>query len=154
MAFSADAQGMRIDLRAGALSADIRPQPAGQPLRIAAAQAELTVVGTSFRVATGASSTSLAVSHGSVRFASRRGDGEFLVAAGESASAGSAPSSTVKSLVHAGVPAGYAAGQLVRAIACGLGAGVAYDGVRYEADGDFEGGRVVPWLQARLPDNP
>jgi beta-galactosidase len=37
---------------------------------------------------------------------------------------------------------------------CGLGRGVEYDGVRYEADRDFEGGRVVPWLQARLPDNP
>jgi ferric-dicitrate binding protein FerR (iron transport regulator) len=154
LAFTEDAQGMHIALRAGAMSADIRPQPAGRPLRISAPQADLTVIGTSFRVATDQGRTRLDVSHGSVRFASRSGDAEFLVAAGEYASAGSGPSATVKGLSHGAVPEGAAVGQLVRAIACGLGTSVVYDGVRYEADRDFEGGRVVPWLQARLPDNP
>jgi ferric-dicitrate binding protein FerR (iron transport regulator) len=152
--FYDDAHGMRIALRAGAMSADIRPQPAGRPLRIAAPQADLVVVGTSFRVASDLGRTRLDVSHGSVRFSSRSGGGEFLVAAGEYASAGSAASSTIKGLVHGTLPAGAAAGQLVRAIACGQGTGVDYDGVRYEADRDFEGGRVVPWLQAQLPGNP
>jgi ferric-dicitrate binding protein FerR (iron transport regulator) len=154
LAFSADERGMRIALRAGALTADIRPQPAGRPLRIAAPQADLTVVGTSFRVSTEQGRTTLAVTHGGVRFAARAGDGEFLVAAGEQATAGSGPSSTAKGLSRGVLPAGYGVGEVVRAIACGLGTGVAYDGVRYEADRDFEGGRVVPWLQARLPDNP
>jgi ferric-dicitrate binding protein FerR (iron transport regulator) len=154
LAFTEDGQGMRILLRAGAMSADIRPQPAGRPLRIAAPQADLVVIGTSFRVSTDHDRTELKVEHGSVRFTTRSHDGEFLVAAGEYATAGSGPDSAVKGLIHGVLPEGQATGQLVRAIACGQGTSVAYDGVRYEADRDFEGGRVVPWLQARLPANP
>jgi len=154
MAFTEDGQGMHIALRAGAMVADIRPQPAGRPLRIAAPQADLVVIGTSFRVATDQGRTRLEVTHGSVRFTSRSGDGGFLVAAGEYATAGSAPSSLVKGLIHGVMPHGPPLGQLVLAIACGLGTSVDYDGVHYEADRDFAGGRVVPWLEARLPDNP
>lgn len=154
LAFTADGQGMHIALRSGSLNADIRPQPAGTSLRIAAPHADLTVIGTSFRVATDRDRTRLDVSHGSVRFASHAEDSSFLVGAGEYATAGSHAQSTVKGLTQGAVPLGLGASQVVRAIACGLGASVEYDGLRYDADRDFAGGRVVPWLQARLPENP
>jgi hypothetical protein len=57
----------RVHLRAGNLSAEVRPQPQGRPMLIHTATAVLEVLGTRFDVESGAAATRLNVAEGTVR---------------------------------------------------------------------------------------
>ena len=64
--FSADGQ-KTVHLRAGSLSADVRPQPGGHPLLIHTPTARLEVLGTRFEVDSDPANTRLTVNEGRVR---------------------------------------------------------------------------------------
>lgn len=69
--------GKQLHLLHGELSAEVAPQPAGQPLVIRTATARLEVLGTVFTVSAQATSTTLAVERGSVRL-ERLADGQAV----------------------------------------------------------------------------
>lgn len=82
-----DAQaGKHLDLRRGTLSAEVTPQPAGEPLVVTTATARVEVVGTQFTVGTGSDTTTLAVDEGRVRFERLADRQSVEVAAGQQAS--------------------------------------------------------------------
>jgi ferric-dicitrate binding protein FerR (iron transport regulator) len=64
---SDDADGKTVRLRSGSLSADVRPQPPGRPLRVHTPTALLEVLGTRFDVDSDEANTRLAVTEGRVR---------------------------------------------------------------------------------------
>jgi ferric-dicitrate binding protein FerR (iron transport regulator) len=68
----------QVHLRAGSLSADVKPQPAGKPLLIHTPTATLEVLGTRFDVESGTGATRLLVSEGAVRV-TRLVDGDTIV---------------------------------------------------------------------------
>jgi ferric-dicitrate binding protein FerR (iron transport regulator) len=72
-----EANGKRLHLERGLLAADVRPQPAGKPLVIQTATAELQVIGTRFTVNADDAKTSLDVDHGRVRL-ERLADGQSV----------------------------------------------------------------------------
>ncbi len=61
-----DENGKRVRLRQGAFSAEVKPQPKAQPLRVFTPAAEIVVVGTAFSLEARADETSLDVAHGVV----------------------------------------------------------------------------------------
>jgi hypothetical protein len=73
-------QGKRLRLERGDLAAEVRAQPAGRPLVIATATAEVVVVGTSLAVTSTGDETRVAVASGTVRVA--RGADAVVVPAG------------------------------------------------------------------------
>jgi len=83
----------RVTLRAGALDADVAPQPEGLPMVLVTPQAEITVLGTSFSVAVEGGATRLDVTVGKVRLTQSAGGGSVEVASGQFivAAAGSPP---------------------------------------------------------------
>lgn len=80
------ARGKAMRLHEGAVSARVAPQPDRAPLRITTPHADLTVVGTAFRVEVGSGTTELVVEEGSVRLADAPDGG--MVMAGERRVAG------------------------------------------------------------------
>ncbi|QDU88562.1 fec operon regulator FecR [Pirellulimonas nuda] len=72
-----------VDVEAGFVSASVKPQPAGKPLKITTAEATIEVVGTELAISRVPSATTLSVSGGQVRMW-RSTDGELVeVNAGE-----------------------------------------------------------------------
>ncbi len=72
-----------VDVEAGFVSASVKPQPAGKPLKITTAEATIEVVGTELAISRVPSATTLSVSGGRVRMW-RSTDGELVeVNAGE-----------------------------------------------------------------------
>lgn len=69
--------GKRLDLRTGALSADVAPQPTGKPLRIHTPAAEVEVLGTILTVSATPEQTGLSVAEGAVRLR-RLADGSSI----------------------------------------------------------------------------
>lgn len=67
VALNSDAGAKRVELRNGTLEADINKQPAGKPMNFTTPHARAIVLGTSLKLATGASGTRLDVTHGKVR---------------------------------------------------------------------------------------
>jgi hypothetical protein len=63
----ADEGQKTVHLRSGGFSADVRPQPAGRPMRIHTPTALMEVLGTSFEVDSDEANTRLAVNEGRVR---------------------------------------------------------------------------------------
>ncbi len=61
-----DEGGKRVRLRKGAFSAEVRPQPKAQPMRVFTPTAEVVVVGTAFSMEARSNETSLNVAHGMV----------------------------------------------------------------------------------------
>ena len=61
-----DERGKRVRLRQGTFSAEVKPQPKTEPMRIFTPAAEIVVVGTAFSVEARADETSLDVAHGVV----------------------------------------------------------------------------------------
>ena len=66
LTFSDDDQ-KKLHLKAGNLSSNVKPQPAGKPMLIYTRSAMLEVVGTQFEVEAETAATMLNVSEGSVR---------------------------------------------------------------------------------------
>lgn len=60
--------GVTIAVHAGGLTAQVAPQPAGDPMRVSTPHAVATIVGTRFQLSADADGTRLAVDHGTVRF--------------------------------------------------------------------------------------
>jgi ferric-dicitrate binding protein FerR (iron transport regulator) len=81
----AESGAKRIDLDAGALRADVAPQPAGRPMRLATPHGTATVVGTRFELMAGAKETTLHVERGAVELAGRSGAGRLRVETGQRA---------------------------------------------------------------------
>jgi hypothetical protein len=77
--------GKRATLEHGSLDAEVAAQPPGRPLVILTPQAELTVIGTAFHLASDEQRTRLEVTHGRVRMARRSDHTAIEVSAGESA---------------------------------------------------------------------
>ena len=73
-----DRRRKELHFRHGRMSADVHPQPAGQPMLIHTPTADLEVLGTQFNVNAEAASTVLAVNKGSVRV-TRLTDGKVAV---------------------------------------------------------------------------
>ncbi len=61
-----DEKGKRVRLRQGAFSAEVKPQPKAEPMRVFTPAAEIVVVGTAFSLAARSDETSLDVAHGVV----------------------------------------------------------------------------------------
>ncbi|MEO8350485.1 MAG: FecR domain-containing protein [Chthoniobacteraceae bacterium] len=61
-----DEKGKRVRLRQGAFSAEVKPQPKAEPMRVFTPAAEIVVVGTAFSLEARADETSLDVAHGVV----------------------------------------------------------------------------------------
>jgi len=61
-----DEGGKRVRLRQGAFSAEVKPQPKTEPMRVFTPAAEIVVVGTAFSLEARADETSLDVAHGVV----------------------------------------------------------------------------------------
>jgi ferric-dicitrate binding protein FerR (iron transport regulator) len=61
-----DEKGKRVRLRQGAFSAEVKPQPKTEPMRVFTPAAEIVVVGTAFSLEARADETSLDVAHGLV----------------------------------------------------------------------------------------
>ncbi len=77
------AAGIRLELGAGILDAEVAKQPAGHPMRIDSPAASAVIVGTAFTLGVGAEGTRCAVSSGRVRLLHR--DDAVEVAGGETA---------------------------------------------------------------------
>jgi hypothetical protein len=93
---AAVAGGKQLRLLAGSLTAQVKPQPAGQPLRVHTPHAVATVVGTEFGLSVAGAETQLEVITGSVKLARPGGEPPLAVGAGETAlaSATAAPHAT------------------------------------------------------------
>jgi|GEM_PF-7079963 ferric-dicitrate binding protein FerR (iron transport regulator) len=79
------APGKRVHLVAGAVEAEVTPQPAGRPFLLSTPQARVEVVGTHFLLAATNERTRLELQHGTVRL-TRSLDGQTIaVQAGETA---------------------------------------------------------------------
>ncbi len=76
--------GKRVELTEGQLLADVVPQPAGQPLIIATAHAELRVLGTKLSVSATSTSTLMDVEEGAVQLTSRESQQSLVVKEKES----------------------------------------------------------------------
>ncbi len=75
----------RLSLQAGALSAEVAPQPPGAPMEIVTPLARTTVVGTAFTLACDHRWSQLDVDHGEVAIASLDGNASTSVVTGHSA---------------------------------------------------------------------
>lgn len=71
----------QVRLKAGALRADVRPQPAGYPMQVRTPTARVEVMGTVFSMSTGADLTTLRVEKGAVLFRRLADDTEVAVPA-------------------------------------------------------------------------
>jgi WD40 repeat protein len=71
------AAGKRVVLSEGFLTADVAPQPAGQPMVLTTPQAELVVLGTRFNLSGGSEATYVETDEGSVRV-TRKSDGQSV----------------------------------------------------------------------------
>jgi len=93
---AAGSGGKQLRLLAGSLTAQVRPQPAGRPLRVHTPHAVVTVVGTEFGLSVAGAETQLEVITGSVKLARPGGEPPLAVSAGETAlaSATAAPRAT------------------------------------------------------------
>jgi parallel beta-helix repeat protein len=110
--------GTRVALHAGRVEATVAHQAAGRTFVVATAQAEVTVVGTQFTVASQAGSTNVAVSAGVVRVASRAGGDPQVLTAGQRASvAEGLATSRILSVAATGTTVDGALGSLAEAIA-------------------------------------
>ncbi len=78
-----DADARQLDLRAGRVTADVHPQPAGRQLVLTTPLARATVHGTVFTLAASTAATHLQVQRGMVRMAHAQQDSEVDVAGGE-----------------------------------------------------------------------
>jgi ferric-dicitrate binding protein FerR (iron transport regulator) len=78
-----DADARQLDLRAGRVTADVQPQPAGRQLVLTTPLARATVHGTVFTLAASTAATHLQVQRGMVRMAHAQQDSEVDVAGGE-----------------------------------------------------------------------
>lgn len=78
-----DADARQLDLRAGRLTADVHPQPAGRQLVLTTPLARATVHGTVFTLAASTAATHLQVQRGLVRMTHAQQDSEVDVAGGE-----------------------------------------------------------------------
>jgi hypothetical protein len=73
-----DASGRkRLELLAGSMHLDVRPQPADRPLIVSTPQGEVRVLGTRFRLAAGGDRTRIEMEEGKVAF-NRRSDGRTI----------------------------------------------------------------------------
>ncbi|MEO2023329.1 MAG: FecR family protein [Pirellulaceae bacterium] len=72
----------KLHLKSGFLSGNVKPQPVGKPMLIYTRSASLVVLGTTFEVQAGITSTELNVSEGQVRL-TRLSDGESVVVPAE-----------------------------------------------------------------------
>ncbi len=77
--------GKQLRLLAGSLTAQVKPQPVGQPLRVHTPHAVVTVVGTEFGLSVAGAETQLEVVSGSVKLARTLADVPLAVGAGEAA---------------------------------------------------------------------
>ncbi len=98
----------RLQLTAGALTADVQPQPVRQPLLVRTGTAELEVVGTRFTVTASATQTTLDVERGRVRL-ERLVDGQVTeVAAQQNAVASLDAASPLRASAHYRPPTAWA----------------------------------------------
>ena len=110
LTFSDDDQ-KKLHLKAGSLSSNVKPQPAGKPMLIYTRSAMLEVVGTQFEVEAETAATMLNVSEGSVRV-TRFSDGNSVdvparhrvIAAADKTSIGKASKSTERAGTLAATP--------------------------------------------------
>jgi WD40 repeat protein len=72
-----DADGKRLELVRGVVTADVAPQPRGRPMVLTTPKAQAVVLGTKLRLTSGENSASLLVEKGRVRFV-RQEDGQAL----------------------------------------------------------------------------
>ncbi|PAW87984.1 MAG: hypothetical protein B9S33_05565 [Pedosphaera sp. Tous-C6FEB] len=82
---AAAAGGKQLRLLAGSFTAQVKPQPAGRPLRVHTPHAVVTVVGTEFGLSVAGAETQLEVITGSVKLARPGGEPPLAVGAGETA---------------------------------------------------------------------
>lgn len=73
MRLQSAAEGHAIELKAGGMACDVRPQPRGKPLVLVAPHAEVTVLGTAFELTAAPVATSVQVTRGRVRVAGAGG---------------------------------------------------------------------------------
>lgn len=85
-----------VRLARGVLSAEIAPQPAGRPLRLATPHTAITVRGTAFTVEADDGASRIAVSHGAIELAPLAGGPPTAVAAGEVAVAAARGATTAR----------------------------------------------------------
>lgn len=134
-----------LHLSHGALSADVRPQPAAHPLLVRTDTAELVVVGTLFTVTSTTAQTALEVEHGMVRL-QRLADGQSVeVAAQQRVVASLDVASALRCTAHARPPTSWTLDLAHQPPAHWRGTWVRPDG----AQPGFL--RAVPYVAARTP---